>query len=162
MDDYSSILLDSRNDCVEAARTLVLGCVGRLYLITQKLEPDLYNHAEIYNHLTALVASNRNTEIRIIAQDSRVAAHHGHYLIHLAHKLPTYVQIRTTVTPAHRNFRESWLMADDGAYLRLRNPDRYEGYYELDNKLECRSYLERFADIWEASEPDQNTRRLSL
>jgi hypothetical protein len=53
-------------------------------------------------------------------------------------------------------------MADDGAYLRLRNPDRYEGYYDIDNKLECRSYLERFADIWEASEPDQNTRRLSL
>jgi hypothetical protein len=72
------------------------------------------------------------------------------------------VQIRTPVTPAHRNFRESWLMADDSAYLRLRNPDRYEGYYEIDNKLECRSYRERFADIWEASEPDQNTRRLSL
>lgn len=162
MDDCSSILLDGRSDCVDASRVLVLGCVGRLYLITQKLEPELYNHAEIYDHLSALVASNRNTEIHIIAQDTRVAANQGHQLIHLAQKLPTYVQIRTTVTPAHRNFRESWLMADDSAYLRLRNADRYEGYYEIDNKLECRSYLERFAEIWEASEPDQNTRRLSL
>jgi hypothetical protein len=162
MDDNSSILLDGRSDCVEAARTLVLGCVGRLYLVTQRLEPELYNHAEIYDHLTALVASNRKTEIHIITQSTRVAANQGHHLIHLAQKLPTYVQIRTTVTPAHRNFRESWLMADDGAYLRLRNPERYEGYYEIDNKLETRSYLERFEEIWEASEPDQNTRRLSL
>jgi hypothetical protein len=162
MNDSSSILLEGRSDCAEAARALVLGCVRRLYLLTQRLEPDLYNHAEIYDHLTALVASNRNAEIHIIAQDTRVAANQGHHLIHLAQKLPTYVQIRTTVTPEHRNFRESWLMADDGAYLRLRNLERYEGYYEIDNKLECRSHLERFEEMWEASEPDQNTRRLSL
>ena len=91
-----------------------------------------------------------------------MAANQGHYLIHLAQKLPTYAQIRTTVTPAQRNFRESWLISDDSAYMRLRNLERYEGYYELDNKLECRSYLETFHEMWEACEPDQNTRRLSL
>jgi hypothetical protein len=162
MIDDSTILLDGRSDCAEAAKALVLGCVGRLCLVTRKLEPELYNDAEIFAHLSSLAATNRNTEIRIIAQDTRVAANQGHYLIHLAQKLPTYVQIRSTVTPAHRGFRESWLIADDGAYLRLRNPDRYEGYYELDNKLECRSYLETFNEMWEACEPDQNTRRLSL
>jgi hypothetical protein len=162
MDDSSSILLDGRSDCVEAARALVLGCVGRLYLVTQRLEPELYNHSEIFDHLTALVSANRNAEIHIIAHDTRVAANQGHHLIHLAQKLPTYAQIRTTVTPAHRNFRESWLIADDSAYLRLRHPERYEGNYELDNKLECRSYTERFTEMWEACEPDQNTRRLSL
>ena len=162
MIESSTILLDGRNDCAEAAKVLILGCVGQLYLLTQRLEPELYNDAEIYQHLTSLATSNRNAEIHIIAQDTRVAANRGHYLINLAQKLPSYVQIRTTVTPAHRNFRESWLIADSGAYLRLRSPDRYEGYYELDNKLECRSYLETFADMWEASEPDQNTRRLSL
>jgi hypothetical protein len=162
MNDSSSILLNNRSDCVEAVKTLVLGCVGRLHLVTQRLEPDLYNHAEIYDHLSGLAASNRNTEIHIIAQDTRVAANQGHYLINLAQKLPTYVKIRTTVTPLHRSFRESWLIADNSAYLRLRNPDRYEGYYEIDNRLESRSYLERFTEMWEASEPDQNTRRLSL
>ena len=162
MEETSSILLDVRSDCTEAAMTLILGCTGRLYLVTQRLEVELYNHAEIRDHLAALTVSNRNTDIRIIAQDTRVAANQGHQLIHLAQKFPTFVQIRTTVTPAHRNFRESWLLADDSAYLRLRNPDRYEGYYELDNKLESRSYHERFIEMWEACEPDQNTRRLSL
>ncbi len=162
MEDSSSILVDGRGDCRDAARRLVLDCVGRLYLITQSLEAELYNHAEIHEHLTSLAATNRNTDIRIIAHSTRVAANRGHYLIHLAQKLPTFVQIRTTVTVADRNFRESWLIADDGAYLRLQHPERFEGYYETDNKPECRAYHERFIEMWEASEPDQNTRRLSL
>ena len=72
------------------------------------------------------------------------------------------MQIRLTVTTEHRNFRESWLISDDSAYMRIRNPERYEGYYELDNKLECRSYYDDFIEMWDACEQDQNTRRLSL
>ena len=34
MDDTSSILLDNRQDCREAAKTLILGAVGRVYMIT--------------------------------------------------------------------------------------------------------------------------------
>jgi hypothetical protein len=48
------------------------------------------------------------------------------------------------------------------AYMRIRNPQRFESYYEIDNKLECRSYYDDFIEMWEAGEPDQNTRRLSL
>ena len=162
MEDNSSILLDNRSDCRDAAAALILGCTTRLCLVTQRLESELYNHAELYEHLLQLISNNRNAEIRIIAHDTRVAANQGHYLIHLAQKMPTFAQIRTTVTPGHRNFRESWLIADDGAYLRLRNPERWEGSYELDNKLECRNYLEQFVEMWEACEPDQNTRRLSI
>ena len=162
MEDSSSIILSGRSDCREAARTLILGSVGRVYLVTQRLEAELYNDQEIYDHLSALATDNRNTDIRIIAHDTRVAANQGHYLIHLAQRLPSFVQIRLTVTQEHRNFRESWLIADDSAYMRIRNPERYEGYYELDNKLECRSYYDDFIEMWEACEQDQNTRRLSL
>ena len=162
MEDSSSILLSGRTDCKEAAKTLILGSVGRVYIASQHLEPELYNDAEIHEHLAKLATVNRNTNIRIIAHNTRVAANQGHYLIHLAQKLPSFAQIRVTVTPVHQNFRESWLIADDGAYMRIRNPERFEGYYEIDNKLECRSYLEDFIEMWEACQPDQNSRRLSL
>jgi hypothetical protein len=99
--------------------------VGRVYLVTQRLEAELYNDQDIYDHLSALATSNRNTDIRIIAHDTRVAANQGHQLIHLAQRLPSFVQIRLTVTTEHRNFRESWLIADDSAYMRIRNPERY-------------------------------------
>ena len=162
MEDSSSILLSSCSECMEAARTLILGSTNRVYLVTQRLESEIYHNSEIYDHLAGLAISNRNTDIRIIAHDTRVAANQGHYLIHLAQRLPSFVQIRLTVTTEHRSFRESWLIADDSAYMRVRNPERFEGYYELDNKLECRSYTDTFLDMWESCEQDQNTRRLSL
>ena len=162
MEDNSSVLLEGRPACREAAKTLILGAVGRVYIYSQRLEAELYNDAEIYEHLSALATDNRNTDIRIVAHDTRVAGNQGHYLIHLAQRLPSFVQIRTTVTREHRNFRESWLIVDDGAFMRIRNPERFEGYYELDNKLECKNYYEEFVEVWEACEPDQNTRRLSL
>jgi hypothetical protein len=121
--------------------------VGRVYLVTQRLEAELYNDQDIYDHLSALATSNRNTDIRIIAHDTRVAANQGHQLIHLAQRLPSFVQIRLTVTTEHRNFRESWLIADDSAYMRIRNPERY---------------YDDFIEMWEACEQDRNTRRLSL
>ena len=107
MEESSSILIEGRTECREAAKTLILGAVGRVYLITQKLEPELYNDAEIYAHLTGLATSNRNADIRIIAHDTRVAANQGHYLIHLAQKLPTFAKIRMTVTQGDRQFKES-------------------------------------------------------
>ena len=162
MEEISSIFLDGRSACKEAAKTLILGAIREVYLISQRLEAELYNDAEIHKHLTQLATSNRAVDIRIIAHNTRAAANQGHYLIHLTQKLPSFAKIRTTVTPAHKNFRESWLLVDEGAFMRIRNPDRYEGYYTLDNKLECRSFRDEFIDIWEACEPDQNTRRLSL
>ena len=83
-------------------------------------------------------------------------------MIRLAQALPSFVAIRNTVIPSHKAFRESWLMVDQGAFMRLRIPSRYEGYYELDNKLECRNMLDEFHDFWEAAEPDPNTRRLGI
>ena len=133
MEENSSILLEGRDECREAAKTLILGAVARVYILSQRLEPELYNDAEIHSPLAQLAASSRNADIRIVAHDTRVAANQGHYLIHLAQKLPSFAQIRVTVTPEHRNFRESWLIADDGAFMRIRNPERFEGYYEIDN-----------------------------
>ena len=162
MEETSSELLDSRSDCRVCARELILLAKQRVYIISQKLEPDLYNTREIYQHLSNLATNNRKTDIRIIAHDTRLAANQGHYLIKLAQKLSSFVQIRTTVTRAHRQFFESWLIIDDIAYMRIRNPTQYGGNFETSNKLETRSFITRFEEIWEACQVDQNTRRLSL
>jgi hypothetical protein len=162
MEDTSLELLNSRSDCIDAVSQLILQASKEIYVYTQNLESELYNHRALYEHLAKLATTVRNTDIRIISHDTRRAAYDGHYFIHLCQKLPTFASIRTTITPAHRKFRESWLMTDATGYMRIRNPERYDGYYELDNKLECRTYRDQFLEAWEACEQDQNTRRLSL
>ena len=54
MADNSSILLVGREDCREAAKTLILGSVRSVYILSQRLEPELYNDAEIHAHLAQL------------------------------------------------------------------------------------------------------------
>lgn len=162
MEENSSTLLDGRSECKECARNLILLATHRVYIISQRLEPEIYNDREIYDHLTRLATSNRKTDIRMIAHDTRVAGNQGHFLINLAQKLPTFAKIRTTVTQPHRKFIESWLIVDDMAYMRIKDTIRFEGSFEADNKLETRSYIDSFEEIWEACVVDQNTRRLSL
>ena len=162
MKETSSILLDGRNECLRCVRELIELATHRVYFIGQNLEPDLYNYRYVYDHLTTLAAGNQKADIRVIAHDTRTASHEGHYLILLAQRLPTFAQIRTTVTRDHRKFRENWVIVDDTAFMRIKDPAIYEGYYDTDNKLECRSLAESFGEIWEASLPDQNTRRLNV
>jgi hypothetical protein len=162
MEENSSGLLDGRTDCRNCARRLIKLASRRVYILTQKLEPDLYNDREIFDHLTGLTTTNRKADIRVITHDTRTAASDGHYLINLAQKLPSFVQIRTTATRADRKFLESWLIIDDMAYMRLQNLAHYEGNFETNNRLECKSYIARFEQMWESCQVDQNTRRLSL
>ena len=162
MDDTSSQLLSGRQDCKQAASDLILAANESVYLLTQLLEPELYNDKSIHQHLVSLATNNRKADIRVIAHNTRSAATNGHYLINLAQRLPTFAQIRCTVTPSHKRFRESWLIVDNCHFLRIRNLARYEANLEVNNRLECKPLIESFIDIWEASQPDQNTRRLSL
>ncbi|MCP4235898.1 MAG: hypothetical protein GY770_20355, partial [Aestuariibacter sp.] len=120
MNEFSSELLSGRSACKDCAKKLIISATQRVYIISQKLEPELYSDKAIFQHLSKLCASNRNTDIRIIAHDTRVATSHGHFLINLAQRLPTFVQIRTTVTRTHRQFLESWLIIDDHTYMRIR------------------------------------------
>jgi hypothetical protein len=162
MKENTSILLDGRSECLSCVNTLINRAQHRVYIIGQNLEADLYNHKSNYDHLAEMATRNQKTDIRLISHDTRAATASGHYLILLAQKLPTFAEIRITVEPEHRKFNENWLIVDDMAFMRLKNPLRYEGYFENNNKLECRSLTAEFLDIWEASQLDQNTRRLSL
>ena len=64
-----------------------------------------------------------------------------------------FAQVRITVDSEHRKFNENWLIVDDMAFMRLKNPLRYEGYFETDSKLECRSLTAELLDIWEGGKP---------
>ena len=162
MEESSTIYLEGRADCIECVKALIGSSRQQVYIVSGNLDAVLYNHKQIYEHLADMASKNRKTEIRIIAHDTRTASRDGHFLIHLSQKLPTFVKIRITVIPADRKFRESWLIVDNQSFMRIHNPQRYEGYYEIDDKLECRTYIDKFNEIWEASKPDQNTRRLSI
>lgn len=162
MEESSSQILTGRKECAECVKTLIGMSGQKVYIICDSLDATIYSDKALFDHMSDLAIRNRKTDIRIIAHDTRVASQDGHFLIRLAQKLPTFVKIRTTTIPLYKKFSENWLIVDDRSYMRIRNPLRYEGYFEIDNRLECRILLEQFDQIWEASQPDSNSRRLSL
>ena len=161
MEQTSIAPLNARQDCVDAVNQLVEGAQQRVVMFTQHLEPLLYNHRHICDHLSSLARRNRHTTIRIIAQQTRTVAD-GHCLINLAQQLSSSVQIRVPVTPELQNYRKSLLIADDHSMMIIDNPDRYEGSLIIDNRVHVKTELEFFDHAWENTQPDQNTRRLHI
>jgi len=76
--------------------------------------------------------------------------------------LPSSIQIRIPATEELQRFSESWLIVDDHSLFRMTNPQRYEGVLIENDRLHIKTQMEYFDQAWENSEPDQNTRRLSL
>jgi hypothetical protein len=162
MDKTSIETLNGRSDCLDAVERLTGLAEREVALFTQQLEPLLYNHAAVCDAWSKLARENRHARIRIIAQSTRSAATQGNCLIDLAQRLSSKIQIRTPATPELQTFSESWLIIDDHGMLRINNPERWEGSLILNDRRVVREQLEFFDKAWENSEPDIQTRRLSL
>ncbi len=162
MEQTSVKALTDRTECTEAVQHLVNSAQRHIAIFSQQLEPLLYNHLAICEKMSQLARKNRYTQIRIIAQQTRLAASSGHCLIQLAQKLSSYVQIRTPDTPELQRFSQSWLIIDDHSMCVITNPERFEGKLIEHDRSYVLNQLEFFDNAWENSIPDINSRRLSI
>lgn len=162
MENTSVITLNNRQECSDAVHDIIRSAQRNLAIFSQQLEPLLYNHPEICEAISTLARKNRYSSIRIIALNTHSSASDGHCLISLSQRLSSSIQIKTPTTPELKHFSESWLIADDHSICEINNPSRYEGSLIQNNRLHVKSKLEFFDHAWENSQPDHNTRRLSI
>ena len=162
MNDSSTEILDGSADCVRAIRHLLNQAVTQVAIFSQNLEPQLYNHQQVFEQLAQLARKDKYSQVRIIAQQTRNAVADGHALVRLAQRLPSYVTIRTPTTPELQRFEQSWLIIDDHSICELTNPQRWEGKLIQFDRKYVRDQLQFFNDAWEHSQPDSNSRRLGI
>jgi hypothetical protein len=162
MEQTSIKALTDRTECSEATQHLVDSAQRHIAIFSQQLEPQLYNHQAVCEKMSQLARKNKYTQIRIIAQQTRLAASSGHCLIQLAQKLSSYVQIRTPNTPELQRFNQSWLIIDDHSMCVITNPERFEGKLIEHDRSYVINQLEFFDKAWENSIQDINSRRLSI
>lgn len=162
MDKTSVTTLTDRHDCKEAVQHLIDVAERHVAIFSQQLEPFLYNHSSICESLSRLARKNRHSDIRIIAQQTRSVTSEGHCLINLAQKLSSYVSIHKPSTAELQRFTQSWLIIDNHSICEITNPERYEGKLIEHDLPYIKRQLEFFDHAWENSEPDINTRRLSI
>lgn len=162
MGNTSVSTLTNRQECSDAVHSLIQNAEQHIAIFSQQLEPLLYNHQDICDLISELARKNRHSNIRIIACNTRSSASDGHCLINLAQRISSHIQIRVPETPELKRFSESWLIADHHSICQISNPDRYEGSVIKNDRLHVKTKLEFFDHAWENSQPDQNTRRLSI
>ncbi|MCP1726791.1 hypothetical protein J2T60_000756 [Natronospira proteinivora] len=159
--DAESQPLESRDDSRQAAATLA-GLVRReLIIFSHNLEPPVLDHAEIIDPLRQFVVASRHTRIRVLTVDPVRALRDGHGLVRLAQRLPTHIQMHRPHED-DADARDTFIVADETAYLYRTLADRYEGRWSEYDPVRARQLRKRFDALWERSKPESEFRRLGV
>lgn len=154
-------VLHSMQEYRELARLMVAQTQRSLDLITPDLEPPVYDQLNFLDALKQLALKSRVARIRILVQDNGLIRQQGHRLVELAQRLPSAIEIRKP-DREYGDFTESFLLADETAYLRRNLLERYEASACFNDRLKVSQLEEIFVDAWERGEPDMELMRLHL
>jgi hypothetical protein len=156
-----AIRITTREENAEAALELVKQAKQKLAIISQELDPLVYDQADFLDVLRKLAINNRYVEIRIIVFEPELIVRRGHKLLDLAGKISSAIEMRK-VSSKYKSFNESVLIADEVGYLYRESAERYKGKVNFNGRRESKHLLGVFDNMWETAKPDPNLRRMHI
>ncbi len=156
-----TIKITTREENAAAATELVKQARQKLAIISQELDPHVYDQPDFLEALRKLAIRNRNVEIRIIVFEPELIVRRGHKLIDLATKVSSFIEIRK-VDVRYKTFNESVLVADEVGYLYRESTERYKGKVNFNSRRESKHLLDVFDNMWETAKSDPNLRRVHI
>lgn len=148
-------------DRAAVALELAQQATRQLRLLSNELEPALFDSEPFATALSALARGHRHSEIRMLVLNGRAIAQRGHRLLALHRRLPSAVRIRR-LTLGEADVPENFLIADTSGLLcfNLREPER--AWADFHNLPVAENYRSRFDEWWSRAEEDPELRQLSL
>ncbi|MFN7387771.1 MAG: GNAT family N-acetyltransferase, partial [Lysobacteraceae bacterium] len=147
-------------------RELSIAVVGRarreIRLFTRDLEAALYAHPELLDAIRTFATSGRGPTIRILVVEPDRLRADGHALLPLAQRLSSVFELRTPVDPEDRQAAESYLIADETAYVFRPLATRPEGSACLDGPARARQLAQAFDRRWERARDLTELRALGI
>lgn len=156
-----TIKITTREENAAAATELVKQARQKLAIISQELDPHVYDQPDFLEVLRKLAIRNRYVEIRIIVFEPELIVRRGHKLLDLAGKISSYIEMRK-VSEQYKSFNESVLIADEVGYLYRESTERYKGKVNFNSRRESKHLLDVFDNMWETAKPDANLRRVHI
>ncbi len=132
-----------------------------LLIQSPRLDYEVFDNAPLVEAISALARSSRQTEVKILINDSRALVARGHRLVGLMRRLPTSVRIRKLAEHPDWNGETVVIRDYDGVLYKPGDAD-HAGFYEPDSRASTRRHLELFNDLWRCSVEDVELRALSL
>jgi hypothetical protein len=130
-------------------------------ILSPRLDHAVFNRPELVEALAALVRSSRQTQVRILINDSRAVVAQGHRLLLLARRLPSSVKLHRLADHPDWNGQTVAIRDRDGVLYKPGDSD-HEAFYEPDSLASTQKQLELFEDLWRHSNQDAELRALSL
>ena len=132
-----------------------------LFILSPHLDRHAFDNPELAQALGDLARDSRQTEIRILIQNSRALVGRGHRLLQLARRMPSRVHIQRL--EHHPEWRgQTTVIRDRDGLLFKPGDSETEAFYYPESKVAVQPHLEVFEDLWRYSTQDPELRSLSL
>jgi phosphatidylserine/phosphatidylglycerophosphate/cardiolipin synthase-like enzyme len=167
IDDY---ILGEHREVLELSsreehRTLALHMLNQarhsIDIISRNLDPRIFDRPAINDAIRSMVTNQKRSRIRIIIRDNTALIKDGHLILLLAQRLTSYIHIHK-LPRNYNDFNEALLLVDGTGYIRQPQSDLYAGNACFNAPGQVKDFKSRFQEIWDASQPDPECRRLSL
>ncbi len=149
----------------EEHRTLALHMLNQaqhsIDIISRNLDPTVFDRPAVIEAIRHMVKNQKRSRLRIIIRDNTALIKDGHQILLLAQRLTSYIQIHK-LPRSYNNFNEALLLVDGTGYIRQPQSDLYAGNACFNAPGQVGDYQSKFQEIWDASQPDPECRRLSL
>ncbi len=132
-----------------------------LDILSQDLDPLIYDRPEFVEALRGLSLESRFSRIRLLLRDPDRLQKEGHHLLSLYRRLPSRVFMRQ----AHPDYAENtdeFMIVDGTAYLYRQSHERFDATADFNDKRKAELYRRQFEEIWEKSEADYQLRELKI
>lgn len=161
MHESGVITLDNMDALREQALQLAKDTQRQLTIFTPDMEPALYHQAAFVECTLNLIKRSKQTQVRILTQDTRHARESGHGLLKLLRYTDSQFQIRTLTVDAQLK-NTAYLVSDDKHLLRRQNASVYQAVCYTHDRARVKDQLEEFELLWNVAIVDPNLRSLTL
>jgi hypothetical protein len=145
----------------EALQELVRGAERSVRILSDALDPDLFDHEALAAELSRLVRGGRQCEVRILVKDSHNLVKRSHHLGTLHRRLVSSVQVRKlSQFPEH--YVANYVVVDDRGILYLPMVDDKSGFVNADDRPLAKHCAEQFDELWSRSGPDPELRVMPM
>lgn len=148
----------------EEARAAVAELIGQaergLAILTQDLEPEIYDHDIFLERLKKFILARSFARVRVLIAHPERTMKLGNQFVTMGRRLNSYIEIRHA-KPEYRDCRDAFCLADDRAIMYRPDAERWDGVLALEPAL-AQTYLERFDQLWQACEHEPELRRSHL
>ncbi len=150
------------SDASDTACSLISQCRHQLCIVSQALEPDIYDNPRIEEAVSRLARLHRNSEIRLLVCDSRELATYGHRLLSLAQRLSSAIKIRVIDKQLASQLTETFLVADKLGLMVLNRVEPEQRWADFNNVPVAKTYADQFEELWHSAHEDPRLRRLVI